>query len=290
MKVLAINGSAGKDRNTAILINTVFEELHQAGIETEMVQLSGKIMEFCKACLWKKGGDKMKNRICIVLSFLMLFILTGCGNNGAVNGAESTLPQTDGQTEQSTDYEQEGSGTEMQESSEVVSEPEQESDMETKTLVVYFSATGTTKPLAEYAAEILNADLYEIVPEDPYTEEDLAYYTNGRADQEQNDASARPAISGGVENMEEYDTILLGYPVWHGQAPRIVSTFLESYDFSGKTIIPFCTSHSSGIGSSADNLHPLCSDSTEWLEGRRFAGGTSKATMEEWLNDTGISK
>ena len=290
MKVLAINGSAGKDRNTAILINTVFEELHQAGIETEMVQLSGKIMEFCKACLWKKGGDKMKNRICIVLSFLMLFILTGCGNNGAVNGAESTLPQTDGQTEQSTDYEQEGSGTEMQESSEVVSEPEQESDMETKTLVVYFSATGTTKPLAEYAAEILNADLYEIVPEDPYTEEDLAYYTNGRADQEQNDASARPAISGGVENMEEYDTILLGYPVWHGQAPRIVSTFFESYDFSGKTIISFCTSHSSGIGSSADSLHPLCSDSTEWLEGRRFAGGTSRATMEEWLNDTGISK
>ena len=79
------------------------------------------------------------------------------------------------------------------------------------------------------------------------------------------------------------------YPVWHGQAPRIVSTFLESYDFSGKTIIPFCTSHSSGIGSSADNLHPLCSDSTEWLEGRRFAGGSSKATMEEWLSDTGIS-
>lgn len=162
--------------------------------------------------------------------------------------------------------------------------------METKTLVVYFSATGTTKPLAEYVAEILNADLYEIVPEDPYTEENLAYYTNGRADQEQNDASARPAISGGVENMAEYDTILLGYPVWHGQAPRIVSTFLESYDFSGKTIIPFCTSHSSGIGSSADNLHPLCSDSTEWLEGRRFEGGTSKATMEEWLSDTGISK
>ncbi len=232
----------------------------------------------------------MKNRICIVLSFLMLFILTGCGNNGAVNGAESTLLQNGGQTEQSKDYEQEGSGTEMQESSEAVSEPEQESDMETKTLVVYFSATGTTKPLAEYAAEILNADLYEIVPEDPYTEENLAYYTNGRADQEQNDASARPAISGGVENMEEYDTILLGYPVWHGQAPRIVSTFLESYDFSGKTIIPFCTSHSSGIGSSADNLHPLCSDSTEWLEGRRFAGGSSRATMEEWLSDTGISK
>ena len=83
--------------------------------------------------------------------------------------------------------------------------------MGTKTLVVYFSATGTTKLLAEYAAEILNADLYEIVPEDPYTEEDLAYYTNGRADQEQNDPSIRPGISGSVENMEEYNTIILGY-------------------------------------------------------------------------------
>jgi len=116
----------------------------------------------------------MKNKICIVLSFLLLFIIAGCGNSGAQNEVESILSQTDGQTEQSMDYEQGGSGTEIQESSEAVSEPEQESGMETKTLVVYFSATGTTKPLAEYAAEILNADLYEIVPEDPYTEEDLA--------------------------------------------------------------------------------------------------------------------
>lgn len=153
----------------------------------------------------------MKKKICIMLSFLLLFIMAGCGSEGAGNGAESTLPQTDGQIEKSLDVEQEGSGTENQKSSEAVSEPEQEPDMETKILVVYFSATGTTKPLAEYAAEILNADLYEIVPEDPYTEEDLAYYTNGRADQEQNDSSARPAISGGVENMERYDTIILGY-------------------------------------------------------------------------------
>ncbi len=109
----------------------------------------------------------MKKKICIMLSFLLLFIMAGCGNPGAGNGAESTLPQTDRQIEQP---------------SEVVSELEQEPDMETKILVVYFSATGTTKPLAEYAAENLNADLYEIVPEIPYTEEDLAYYTNGRAE------------------------------------------------------------------------------------------------------------
>lgn len=232
----------------------------------------------------------MKKGICILLSLFLLLFTAGCGNKDDGNGVENILQQTDGQEGQSTDYEQGGSGTEIQESSEAVSEPEQESDMETKILVVYFSATGTTKPLAEYVAEILNADLYEIVPEDPYTEEDLAYYTNGRADQEQNDSSARPAISGGVENMEEYDTIFLGYPIWHGQAPRIISTFLESYDFSEKTIIPFCTSHSSGIGSSADNLHSLCSDSTEWLEGKRFAGETSRGTIEEWLSDTGLSK
>ena len=152
-----------------------------------------------------------------------------------------------------------------------------------KVLVAYFSATGTTRPLAEYAADILNADLYEIVPEEPYTDADLAYYTNGRADREQNDASARPVISGGVENMADYDVIFLGYPIWHGQAPRIISTFLESYDLTEKTIVPFCTSHSSGIGSSDTNLHSLASGAN-WLAGRRFAGGTTRSTIEDWIN------
>ncbi len=152
------------------------------------------------------------------------------------------------------------------------SEPTEEDNM--KTLVVFFSCTNTTKTLAEYAADILGADIYEIVPAEPYTEADLAYYTNGRADREQNDPSVRPAISGSVSNMSDYDVIILGYPIWHGQAPRIISTFLESYDFSEKTIVPFCTSHSSGIGSSADDLHVLCS--AEWTDGRRFGGDFAK--------------
>ncbi len=152
-----------------------------------------------------------------------------------------------------------------------------------KTLVAYFSATNTTRPLAEYAADILSADLYEIVPEDPYTDADLAYYTNGRADREQNDPAARPGISGSVANMADYDVIFLGYPIWHGQAPRIISTFLESYDLTGKTIVPFCTSHSSGIGSSDTNLHSLAS-SANWLAGRRFAGGTTRSAMEDWIS------
>lgn len=155
-------------------------------------------------------------------------------------------------------------------------------------LVVYFSATGTTKPLAEYAADILNADIYEIVPAVPYSEADLAYYTNGRADREQNDSSARPPISGNVKNMEQYDTVLLGYPLWHGQAPRVISTFLESYDFSEKTVLPFCTSHSSDIGSSDTDLHSLAQNA-EWLNGKRFAAGTAKDDIAAWLDEVGIT-
>lgn len=171
-----------------------------------------------------------------------------------------------------------------QKESPALEEKEEDPAMEKKTLVVYFSATGTTKLLAEYAAEISGGDLYEIVAAEPYTDADLAYYTGGRADQEQDDPSARPEISGAVAKMDQYDTILLGYPIWHGQAPRIISTFLESYDFSGKTIIPFCTSHSSGVGSSADELHTLCSNETNWEAGKRFPAGTSKSELEAWLN------
>ena len=165
------------------------------------------------------------------------------------------------------------------------SEPNQEETMENTILVAYFSATGTTEQVAQQAAKILGADLYEIVPEDPYTEADLVYYTGGRADQEQDDPGARPGIANSVENMDQYDTILLGYPIWHGQAPRIISTFLESYDFSGKTIIPFCTSHSSGVGSSAENLHGLCPDTVAWADGTRFASGASNADIESWLQN-----
>ena len=154
-------------------------------------------------------------------------------------------------------------------------------------LVAYFSATGTTKTLAEYASDILNADIYEMIAADSYTEEDLTYYTNSRADREQDDLAARPAIFSRIENMEQYDTILLGYPIWHGQAPRIISTFLESYDFSGKTMIPFCTSHSSGIGSSDANLHSLAKNAN-WLDGRRFASGTTKEEMAAWLDEMEI--
>ena len=154
-------------------------------------------------------------------------------------------------------------------------------------LIAYFSCTGTTKGVAEHIEAKTGGTLYEIVPQIPYTEADLDYYSGGRADKEQADSTARPKISGGVENMEKYNVVFLGYPIWHGQAPKIIYTFLESYDFSGKTIIPFCTSHSSGIGSSATNLHSLASDAT-WLDGRRFSSGTSQSTVDEWVDSLGL--
>lgn len=162
-----------------------------------------------------------------------------------------------------------------------------EQEAENKVLIAYFSATGTTKAIAENAANILDADLYVITPQTPYSDEDLKYYTGGRADKEQNDPTARPAISGSVQNIEQYNTVLLGYPIWHGQAPRIISTFLESYDFSDKTILPFCTSHSSGIGSSADELQSLAENAT-WLKGESFSTDTTKEDIEIWLENNGL--
>jgi flavodoxin len=219
----------------------------------------------------------IKRLTAIILSIFLLSVLSACGNSVSLpNDTKSSVKQTQIAIEETAD--------------EVANESGEEDAAvdRNKILVVYFSCTGTTESLARYAADILGADVYEIVPEEPYTDADLAYYTGGRADQEQNDPDARPAISGSVENMDKYDTIILGYPIWHGQAPRIISTFLESYDFSGKLIVPFCTSHSSGVGSSADNLHLLCADSTEWKEGMRFGGETGKDSIEEWLTDVGL--
>lgn len=174
--------------------------------------------------------------------------------------------------------------------SEETSVPETDTGAEgTKVLVAYFSATGTTEGVAEHIANGLNADLYEIVPEEPYTDADLNYSDdNSRSTLEMNDPSARPAISGSVENMEQYTTIFIGYPIWWGDAPRIVSTFMESYDFSGKTIIPFCTSGGSGIGSSASNLEQLTSGAA-WLDGRRLNGSDSQDTVMEWVNGLGLN-
>lgn len=158
-----------------------------------------------------------------------------------------------------------------------------ETTVNSEILVVYFSCTGTTKTIADYIMEITGGKSYRIQPKVPYTEADLKYYTNCRADKEQADSTARPEIDGTVADMAKYKTVFIGYPIWHGQAPKIIYTFLESYDFSGKTIIPFCTSQSSGIGSSDTLLHSLA-PTAEWKQGRRFASGTSKDVIGTWID------
>ena len=169
-------------------------------------------------------------------------------------------------------------------------EPEQtpSNTEEPRVLIAYFSATGNTKTVAEHLARALDADLFEIVAQTPYTSDDLNYNnSSSRSSTEMNDPLSSPAISGSVENFETYDVVFLGYPIWFGQAPRIISTFLEQYDFSDKTIIPFCTSGSSGIGASADNLHALCPDTPTWIDGRRFGGSATQADVTQWA--TGLS-
>ena len=131
-------------------------------------------------------------------------------------------------------------------------------------------------------ADALAADVFEIVPEQPYTEADLAYYTNGRCDKEQADASARPGIVTWPESLDQYDVVFIGYPIWHGQAPKILYTLLEGIDLSGKTIVPFCTSMSSGAGSSASNLAKLTGDTTTWLKAERIANRATADKIRTW--------
>ncbi len=145
---------------------------------------------------------------------------------------------------------------------------EDENNMANRILVAYFSATGTTKRISEEIARLSSADLFAIEAKEPYTVEDLNWMdTKSRSTLEMKDASARPAIANAVPNMNEYDTVILGYPIWWGAAPRIIDTFLESYDFTGKTIHPFCTSGGSGIGRSDENLHQCVKEGVTWGQG-----------------------
>ena len=150
-----------------------------------------------------------------------------------------------------------------------------------KVLVIYFSTDDTVKAVALTAAEALGADVFEVVPEQPYTAADLAYYTNCRADQEQNDSSARPAIAVWPESLEQYDVIFIGYPIWHGQAPKILYTLMEGVDVSGKTIVPFCTSMSSGAGSSASNLEKVTAGAA-WLKVKRIDNRSTAEQIQSW--------
>ena len=151
-----------------------------------------------------------------------------------------------------------------------------------KTLVAYFSASGVTAKVAEKLSKAINADLYEIAPEDPYTKADLNWMNKkSRSSVEMNDRSSRPAIGNKVENMDQYDTVFVGFPIWWYREPSIIDTFMESYDFTGKTIIPFATSGGSGLGESYKNLQTLA-PGAKVTDGERFSAGISEEKLKAW--------
>lgn len=159
-----------------------------------------------------------------------------------------------------------------------------------KTLVAFFSASGSTKGVAEKLAIVVEGDLYEIEPEEPYIAEDLDW-TNPKSRSSiemKENRSFRPPIKGKVDNINDYDTIYLGFPIWWYVAPTIVNTFLESYDFSGKTVIPFATSGSSGMGNTVNELKPSCSDDTRFIDGKRFSASVSEDELKSWIDNLSI--
>lgn len=151
-----------------------------------------------------------------------------------------------------------------------------------KKLVAYFSASGKTAKLAATLSEAIGADLYEIKPEVPYTKADLNWLSRkSRSTLEMKDPASRPAIAGTLDNMDDYDTVFVGFPIWWYVAPTIINTFLESYDLSGKTIVTFATSGSSGMGKALEKLKPSCPNST-LIEGKVFKAKTGKDVLAAW--------
>lgn len=214
----------------------------------------------------------MKKLISIALTAIMLMSLAACSHSEN-NPVEKQLKV---ETESSNETE-----VMMTEDASVEENVNEGSGKEV--LVVYFSATGTTKGIAEKIAAAADAEIYEINAAQAYTDEDLDYNDpDSRTSVEQNDDTARPEIGSDTISLEGYDTVFIGFPIWWGREPRIMDTFVESYRFDGITMIPFCTSGSSSIGNSGYNLAE-CAGSGNWLEGRRFDADASEEEIEEWI-------
>lgn len=157
-----------------------------------------------------------------------------------------------------------------------------------KTLVAYFSASGVTARLANTLAEAVEGDLYEIRPATPYTDADLNWNDKkSRSSVEMNDKAFRPEIAAPAADMGQYDIVLVGFPIWWYEAPRIVQAFLESYDFSGKTVVPFATSGGSGMGKTADILQKSC-PAAKMLPGKKMSGNASVSELSAWVKSLGL--
>ncbi len=222
----------------------------------------------------------MKKVIALLTAVVFILALAGCaaGNNASQTEAETKAVET--KAAQTTKTEAATTASEAPAATDETKTVSSDTESSGKTLVVYFSATGTTKGVAEQIASIANADIYEITAAQPYSSDDLNWNdSNSRTTIEQNDKTVRPVIGSEQANLDGYDTIFIGYPIWWGEEPRIMDTFVESYDFTGKTMIPFCTSGGSGIGASGDNLKANAGTGN-WLEGERLS---SSSDIEGWI-------
>ena len=209
----------------------------------------------------------MKRFLAILLTLLLVLGLAACGGSSEESAEEST-------PEVATEAEAENQAEEPEEES---AEPEE------GTLVVYFSMTGTARGIAEKIAAITGADIYEIKAAQEYTSDDLNYNDSGtRATVEQKDPAVRPEIGSDPVSLDGYTTVYIGYPIWWGEEPRIMDTFVESCNFEGKTVIPFCTSGSSSIENSGKNL-AANAGSGNWLDGQRFSGSTTEDELRGWI-------
>jgi putative NADPH-quinone reductase len=244
---------------------------------------------------------KIKTLLAVLMIFTMTLGLAACGstNSNEVSDAQTAEEQNTSEenvTTAETEKESAGNSSASEETSDTTAAQADSSDDNTSAestsaedtqnhsdvLVAYFFATGTTKGVAEKIAAVTGGDLYEILAADPYTDDDLNYNdSSSRSTSEQNDKNARPEIGSEDISLEGYTTIYLGFPIWWGEEPRILDTFVEKYSFEGITVIPFCTSGGSGIGRSGPNMQALAGNGT-WLEGKRFSGNVSEEELKSW--------
>ena len=225
----------------------------------------------------------MKKLTALLMSAVLVLSLGACSStNQPVSSV--TQPETSAATEQPTTEPSESSST-------VPAESEPETQLETgKTLVVYYSASGNTERVAKDIAEAAGADLFEIVPTELYTSDDLNWTNpDSRVSREHDDESLRdvPLTTTEVSDWDSYDTVFIGYPIWWGIAAWPVDTFVKNNDFNGKTVIPFATSSSSGMGQSGSLLADMAGTG-DWQEGQRFSSGVSSDDVQSWVNGLGL--
>lgn len=225
----------------------------------------------------------MKKLTALLLSVVLVLSLAACGSANKP-ASSTTQPETSAPTEQPTTEPSESSST-------APAESEPETQPETgKTLVVYYSASGNTERVAKDIAEAAGADLFEIVPTEVYTSDDLDWTNpDSRVSREHDDESLRdvPLTTTEVPDWDSYDTVFIGYPIWWGIAAWPVDTLVKNNDFTGKTVIPFATSSSSGMGQSGSLLADMAGTG-EWQEGQRFSSGVSSDDVQSWVNGLGL--